>query len=80
MNDFKNNKDSKLKEIKVGFSAECALADDQADIAKRKKEVGVRTLEVKSRQKASQTAELELRKCFDELDHRAEKKNNSRAT
>jgi len=68
MNDFKNNKDSKLKEIKVGSSAECALADDQADIAKRKKEVGVRTLEVKSRQKASQTAELELRKCFDELD------------
>jgi hypothetical protein len=36
-------------------------ADGQADIAKKKKEVGVRTLEVKSRQKASQTAELELR-------------------
>jgi len=40
------------------------IADKQADIAKRKKEVGVRTLEVKSRQKAAQTAELELRECI----------------
>lgn len=48
MDDFKNNKDSKLKEIK-------------ADIAEKKKELAKQTLQVKSRQKEVQTAELEIR-------------------
>ncbi|ORY22381.1 RecF/RecN/SMC [Naematelia encephala] len=47
MADFKNNKDSKLNEIK-------------ADIASKKKELGKKTLQVKSRQKEVQTAELEF--------------------
>ncbi|TXT15793.1 hypothetical protein VHUM_00296 [Vanrija humicola] len=47
MDDFKNNKDSKLKEIK-------------ADIANKKKELGKQTTQVKLRQKEVQTVELEL--------------------
>lgn len=47
MDDFKNNKDSKLKEIK-------------ADIAAKKKELGKKTAQVKTRQKEVQTAELEI--------------------
>lgn len=47
MDDFKNNKDSKLKEIK-------------ADIASKKKELSKKTTQVKLRQKEVQTAELEL--------------------
>lgn len=79
MADFKNNKDSKLNEIKVSLnldphvmgdgdrspagSAQWRLTGFQADIAKRKKEQGKRGIEVKSRQKEVQTAELELRTC-----------------
>lgn len=47
MADFNNNKDSKLKEIK-------------ADIAKRKKQIAKESGSVKERQRAIQTAELEI--------------------
>lgn len=47
MADFNNNKDSKLKEIK-------------ADIAKRKKQITKESGSVKERQRAIQTAELEI--------------------
>ncbi|GHJ85021.1 hypothetical protein NliqN6_1423 [Naganishia liquefaciens] len=47
MADFKNNKDSKLKQIK-------------ADIADRKKAIAKQTGNIKSRQKEFQTAELEI--------------------
>ncbi|KAJ9114125.1 hypothetical protein QFC20_001641 [Naganishia adeliensis] len=47
MADFKNNKDSKLKQIK-------------ADIADRKKTIAKQTGNIKSRQKEFQTAELEI--------------------
>jgi structural maintenance of chromosome 2 len=63
MDDFKNNKDSKLKEIKVSCLAhESGQADHQADIVSKKKELGKQTTQVKTRQKEIQTIELELRK------------------
>jgi structural maintenance of chromosome 2 len=64
MDDFKNNKDSKLKEIKVSWvTRHCAgKADLQTDIANKKKELGKQTTQVKTRQKEIQTIELELRK------------------
>ncbi|KAK1922323.1 RecF/RecN/SMC [Papiliotrema laurentii] len=55
MDDFKNNKDSKLKEIK-------------ADIANKKKDLGKKTLQVKTRQKEVQTAELELQQLEGDLE------------
>ncbi|WVQ83720.1 hypothetical protein IAT38_005864 [Cryptococcus sp. DSM 104549] len=55
MADFKNNKDSKLNEIK-------------ADIASKKKELGKQTTQVKLRQKAVQTAELELQQLESDLE------------
>lgn len=55
MDDFKNNKDSKLKEIK-------------ADIANKKKELGKKTTQVKLRQKEVQTAELELQQLDADLE------------
>lgn len=63
MDDFKNNKDSKLKEIKVSYCSlrRSAPAQDQADIANKKKELGKQTTQVKTRQKEVQTVELELR-------------------
>lgn len=66
MADFKNNKDSKLKEIKVSSAVRpigVELTARQADIASKKKELGKQTLQVKTRQKEVQTAELEIRKC-----------------
>jgi structural maintenance of chromosome 2 len=67
MDDFKNNKDSKLKEIKVSWvTRHCAgKADLQTDIANKKKELGKQTTQVKTRQKEIQTIELELRKLSD---------------
>lgn len=65
MADFKNNKDSKLNEIKVchlSFSRRMELMNfPQADIVNKKKSLGKQTLQVKTNQKAVQTAELELR-------------------
>ncbi|RSH76747.1 Structural maintenance of chromosomes protein 2 [Apiotrichum porosum] len=55
MDDFKNNKDSKLKEIK-------------ADIASKKKELGKKTTQVKTRQKEVQTAELEIQQLDADID------------
>ncbi|WWD19905.1 hypothetical protein CI109_104374 [Kwoniella shandongensis] len=55
MADFKNNKDSKLNEIK-------------ADIANKKKELGKKTTQVKTRQKEVQTAELELQQLESDLE------------
>ncbi|EIW72205.1 nuclear condensin complex protein [Tremella mesenterica] len=55
MADFKNNKDSKLNEIK-------------ADIAAKKKELGKQTTQVKSRQKEVQTAELEFQQMESDLE------------
>lgn len=55
MNDFKNNKDSKLKEIK-------------ADITAKKKELAKKTSQVKARQKEVQTAELELQQLETDLE------------
>ncbi|WVR09681.1 hypothetical protein IAU60_006756 [Kwoniella sp. DSM 27419] len=55
MADFKNNKDSKLNEIK-------------ADIASKKKELGKKTTQVKIRQKEVQTAELELQQLEGDLE------------
>lgn len=54
MKDFKNNKDSKLKEIK-------------ADIAKQKSEVHRQNSLVKQQQKNFQTAKLELGMCYSTL-------------
>jgi len=63
MDDFKNNKDSKLKEIKVNSTAKVmSVTDSQTDIANKKKELGKQTTQVKTRQKEIQTIELELRK------------------
>ncbi|OXG15252.1 nuclear condensin complex protein [Cryptococcus neoformans Tu401-1] len=55
MADFKNNKDSKLNEIK-------------ANITSKKKELGKKTLQVKTRQKAIQTAEFELQQLESDLE------------
>ncbi len=55
MDDFKNNQDSKLTEIK-------------ADIANKKKELGKRTTQVKVRQKEVQTAELEIQQLESDLE------------
>ncbi|WVQ94975.1 hypothetical protein IAU59_002067 [Kwoniella sp. CBS 9459] len=55
MADFKNNRDSKLNEIK-------------ADIANKKKELGKKTTQVKTRQKEVQTAELELQQLESDLE------------
>lgn len=61
MADFKNNKDSKLTELRVSTAESSqAHADDQATIATKKKELQKRTTELKTRQKEAQTAELEL--------------------
>ena len=66
MDDFKNNKDSKLKEIKVRTDPKRSgqllrRADQQADIASKKKELAKQTMQVKARQKEVQTSELEIR-------------------
>lgn len=55
MDDFKNNKDSKLKEIK-------------ADIANKKKELAKQTTQVKLRQKEVQTAELEIQQLESDIE------------
>lgn len=55
MDDFKNNKGSKLKEMK-------------AEIANKKKELAKKTTQVKLRQKEVQTAELELQQLEADLE------------
>ncbi|ORX40472.1 P-loop containing nucleoside triphosphate hydrolase protein [Kockovaella imperatae] len=55
MEDFKNNKDSKLNEMK-------------AEIAKKKKDLGTKTAQIKTRQKEVQTAELELQQLESDLE------------